>query len=794
MRQAIQELQPQGAKPGQAGLLWPVFLSALMTLGGLLGLNQTFGAATPGLRLPILAAFLALLCCLLGRALRGRYPVLTGLAALPWLVLVILAGPTALWRGGKLWLNDLFTRWNQAHDGAMALFQVEGSLADLVALACLLAVACGCAVWFFVAGRRVLPCGLVGAFVVLLQLLGGSFSPLACALFLGAFLGLWITRDGGAPSRRGVFVWLAGVVLLALGAFWGGGTTLASVDQWREDVTQTVHDLRYGETVLPLGDLRQAEKLNESEAEMLTVHTGQEKNLYLRGYVGADYRGGVWSPLPNLAYAGENAGMLDWLHEQGFDPLTQSAAYYRLSGAGEQPEENTLSIQISGAARDRLYFPASLAALPQQSDTTRRGEPSALGVKSAQDTTLTPKGLTGPRSYAETELSGSRPAELTVAAEWVTAPGNEEQNRYCQAETVYRDFVYRTYTTVDAQLADLLQDLFWRDYDTEGDGVYRALRQVRDTLSARVTYTKTPQTAPADEDPIRWFLTESRAGNDVFYAAAAVQALRAHGIPARYAEGYYLSAADVAGSSDGTVTLTGQNAHAWVEVYFDGVGWLPTDVTPGYYYDTVALQQMVGTPDTVRKTAALQDDQTGAEGVTGEDSGGGEQDVTPREIAKNSAIVLAGLAGLCLLAVCVVLLVLEVMRAVVLWRLTKQFRAADAVTQIVLLEGQIFTFLALWGHEASLGWHTEALDETLSKEFTAIEPGEFRRVSRLMEQAVYGGLALEEYETRAVRSFLAKLSLIKPGDTWKTRRKLRYGWLPCFAKRLHQQKSNSDYK
>lgn len=39
MRQAIQELQPQGAKPGQAGLLWPVFLSALMTLGGLLGVN-----------------------------------------------------------------------------------------------------------------------------------------------------------------------------------------------------------------------------------------------------------------------------------------------------------------------------------------------------------------------------------------------------------------------------------------------------------------------------------------------------------------------------------------------------------------------------------------------------------------------------------------------------------------------------------------------------------------------------------------------------------------------------------
>lgn len=447
-----------------------------------------------------------------------------------------------------------------------------------------------------------------------------------------------------------------------------------------------------------------------------------------------------------------------------------------MSGEEDQPEQNTLSLQISGAARDRIYFPASLSAVPQK------------GMQSEQDTTLAPTGFIGKWSYEEEERSGSRPAELTVAEEWVTAPGNEAQNRYCQAEAVYRDFVYRTYTTVDTQLADLLQAMFWDEYDQEGDGVYRALRQVRDTLNETVTYTKAPQAAPEGEDPILWFLTQSRQGNDVLYASAAVQALRAHGIPARYAEGYYLSASDAANSPDGTVTLTGQNAHAWVEVYFDGVGWLPTDVTPGYYYDTVALQQMVGTPDTVRKTAALEDDQTGAEGVTGEDNGGSEENIIPPEAVKNGAIALAGLVGLCLLLACIVLLVLELMRAAVLWRLTQRFQAADAAAQIVMLEGQIFTFLDLWGYEASLGWHMEELDAALAKEFTAIEPGEFRRVSRLMEQAVYGGLELEEYETRAIRSFLSKISLVKPGDSWKTRRRLRYGWLPIFAKRIHKRK------
>ena len=79
MRQAIQELQPQGAKPGQAGLLWPVFLSALMTLGGLLGVHQTFGEHTPGLLVPVLAGLVALLCCLLGWAFQEKHAVLAAL-------------------------------------------------------------------------------------------------------------------------------------------------------------------------------------------------------------------------------------------------------------------------------------------------------------------------------------------------------------------------------------------------------------------------------------------------------------------------------------------------------------------------------------------------------------------------------------------------------------------------------------------------------------------------------------------------------------------------------------------
>lgn len=72
-----------------------------------------------------------------------------------------------------------------------------------------------------------------------------------------------------------------------------------------------------------------------------------------------------------------------------------------------------------------------------------------------------------------------------------------------------------------------------------------------------------------------------------------MEALRAHGIPARYAEGYYISEQALADSEDGNVSVLGEDAHGWTEVYFDGIGWLPVDVTPGYYYDAVKLQQPV---------------------------------------------------------------------------------------------------------------------------------------------------------------------------------------------------------
>ena len=58
---------------------------------------------------------------------------------------------------------------------------------------------------------------------------------------------------------------------------------------------------------------------------------------------------------------------------------------------------------------------------------------------------------------------------------------------------------------------------------------------------------------------------------------------RHYGIPARYVEGYLIFPEDVEGQLENAVlTVPEAHAHAWVEFYQDGIGWVPFEVTPPY--------------------------------------------------------------------------------------------------------------------------------------------------------------------------------------------------------------------
>jgi hypothetical protein len=85
---------------------------------------------------------------------------------------------------------------------------------------------------------------------------------------------------------------------------------------------------------------------------------------------------------------------------------------------------------------------------------------------------------------------------------------------------------------------------------------------------------------PADEsaDALAHFLTKSQAGFCQQFAAAFAVLGREIGLPTRVTVGFTPGDRD----SHGLYHVTNADAHAWPEVWFNGIGWYPSEPTPGH--------------------------------------------------------------------------------------------------------------------------------------------------------------------------------------------------------------------
>ncbi len=81
-----------------------------------------------------------------------------------------------------------------------------------------------------------------------------------------------------------------------------------------------------------------------------------------------------------------------------------------------------------------------------------------------------------------------------------------------------------------------------------------------------------------EQDPIEAFLTTTHRGSCEQFSTALALILRVWGIPTRLVIGFKSGEFD---PSSGTYLFRDKHAHAWVEVYFSGLGWVEFDPTPG---------------------------------------------------------------------------------------------------------------------------------------------------------------------------------------------------------------------
>ncbi|MBR1457000.1 MAG: transglutaminase domain-containing protein [Oscillospiraceae bacterium] len=139
------------------------------------------------------------------------------------------------------------------------------------------------------------------------------------------------------------------------------------------------------------------------------------------------------------------------------------------------------------------------------------------------------------------------------------------------AEEAYREYAHAYYTRLPDSTARELRTIC-------ADagllvGAPDLIQRVASFVQSTVAYDLFAAPFPSDDYAV-YFLTQADSGYCIHFATAAAALYRTLGIPARVTVGYLLDA-----QRGAEIEVTEADAHAWVEVYQDGLGWLPVEVT-----------------------------------------------------------------------------------------------------------------------------------------------------------------------------------------------------------------------
>ena len=310
-----------------------------------------------------------------------------------------------------------------------------------------------------------------------------------------------------------------------------------------------------------------------------------EDNIYLKGYTGADYDGHSWNSFNNSIYI-ENGDMFDDFEKNGIFPQNMLNDFYFEHYSAKLIDMNVES----------LYDNESCNYIPYIS---------------------IPDGIITYTNDTETKLENTKTYGFGCSGQQITQKNIYdmfaflyEDNYYTMSE--YGDFVFENYLNVpDTEEIDELYNRFIKDtslelyYDRDEYVMrYEKLSAIKKILEENAVYTLEPGTTPDGRDFVNYFLLENHKGYCVHFATAGIILARMSGIPARYADGYVMLASDFDSNthnSDGsyTINIEDSRAHAWAEIFIDGLGWIPYDFTPSA---SAALNG--GVPDEPAETSA----------------------------------------------------------------------------------------------------------------------------------------------------------------------------------------------
>ncbi|MCR4598282.1 MAG: transglutaminase-like domain-containing protein [Acetatifactor sp.] len=336
------------------------------------------------------------------------------------------------------------------------------------------------------------------------------------------------------------------------------------------------------------------------DAKVLTIRMDHapEGNLYLQDFYGTDYANGEWTQSvsafeaacreqgidPQVA-AGYLANSLYQLYEpRYFESLIQSVGRgFTVTANVKNAQVTDYKITYSGSFSKAMLLPYGADAA-DASGITYQGDAIAQKPGTQKETVFT--------GWNVNALNGS--SLMVGKALLKEQEGFSQVNFRTEEENAFWDwydaYVYETCMAYP----NYVDALELKSYLKRTSSVSNADKAAMDYVFAEnassaltgpgSTYSWNLDKLEPGEDVMEHFFTHDRKGWCVHFASAGVFLLRSLGVPARYACGYVVTPSSFEEQEDGTFVaeVIDRNAHAWTEMYLEGIGWIPFEMTPGY--------------------------------------------------------------------------------------------------------------------------------------------------------------------------------------------------------------------
>ncbi len=686
----------------------------------------------------------------------------------------ILVNPLSCYQGLMYYINQNIGLWNQRFHQHVSMFDVQQvSFWSQIHFMILLMIWVVMLVHMNLIRRSFVRAAiLVATMLVFVSAFGLSVSFWCIVSFLLGWLGIW-TLNSAYKQRiiRKVYFFLAvGSFAFVTGSLVNGFYSQSLADA-KEKMGETMEDIRYGTDTLPEGDMTTASGLIGSDQETLQLTMTQAQEMYLRSYVGGDFDGTQWNPIDTDIYYDEYSGMMDWLESMDFATSYQYANYKALTEATPM-DISHVQVQNVGANRKYIYLPYTVQQL------------TARGTRPQYDWQVLSRGFFGSEKYSFDAVENEVTADVLVQQQFIS--DDDKTANYQEAENVYQAFVHDNYLQVSEEEQSYISDTFFHNQISENMNVSEITQQIRTILQTTTIYSDAPYPYDQSEDFIPWFMNTEKLGNACYYATAAVLAYRMVGILARYVEGYFLSANDAltwnkqnANQQEHTYTITQKNAHAWAEIYIDGVGWMPVEVVPGYYYADYTVQQVLGTP---QSSVNIQDSDTndqlnGSTADSLEDQGSKGKTPEP-EVSKRVWYILGILV--------IIIVMLWLCRVIILWQrllrrkmYMRKLHQSSRQDASRMLYTRVCNLLELAGQPVQRDYpydNTNLFEGT----YENITVNDYRRFCDIIQMTVFGETPLKQSDYQRLLSFTQHLT----EEVWKKlpekkRLLMKYGKAYC---------------